>query len=264
MKKLALAFALLALPSLASEFLEGYGHCPSNDVEYLVVDQNGVVYPTNAVATVQAAAATAARVAAAEQAAIAYTNAAAQTSAAVDDLAKAIIDGNVVVYEDDFVYSLGTAVTVSTNCHCFIYRYDAQAESVTVSGVPCWRSWLYFGFTENVSALTPVAQFRNSLDPSLDWQAAVCGEPEPQNHTFTRDGEQYDFCYRLYVDVPKTESPAFFRVFTDVPVQAGDGSVLELFGGFSGGRTETVPWGDATLVFRGGLSVWPTQEEAEP
>ena len=146
MNRKALLVALVALSAIAwaaSEFLEGYGYYPPGDYQYVMVDQNGNIWPTNAVATVADAAATAARVAAAEQAAEAYRVAEAQTSEAVDDLAASIIDGNLVVYEDDFVYSLGDAVAVSTNCVCAIYEWQPKASTITVEGVECWRCWVY-------------------------------------------------------------------------------------------------------------------------
>ncbi|MBQ2629417.1 MAG: hypothetical protein IJG13_07050, partial [Kiritimatiellae bacterium] len=84
----------------------------------VMIDQRGNINPSNAVATVTEAAATATRLAAAEVAAAAYSNAEAKTSAAVDDLAAAIIGQNLVVYEDDFMYSLGDAIAITTNCQC--------------------------------------------------------------------------------------------------------------------------------------------------
>lgn len=256
--------ALSAIACAASEFLEGYGHYPPGDYQYVMVDQNGNIYPTNAVATVADAAATAARVAAAEQAAEAYRVAEAQTSEAVDDLAASIIDGNLVVYEDDFVYSLGDAVAVSTNCVCAIYDWQPNVSTITVEGVDCWRCWVYFGFTENIGSLSPVAQFKSDLGDGLDWSVAVCGEAEPQNHTFTMGANTFDYCYKMSVDIPKAYFSAFIRVFTEVSVQIGDGSALNIIGGVSGGRTETVQWGEATIEYLGGFAMDRSVEVAEP
>ena len=247
----------------ASEFMESYGPYPPGDYQYVMVDQHGNIYPTNSVATVADAAATAARVAASEVAAQAYTEAEARTAEAVDDLARAAVSGQLVVYEDDFVYSLGTAVAVSTNCQCRIYEWRAQTETVMVEGVECWRNLVYFGFTENVSALTPVAQFLSTLGGELDWGPAVCGEAEPQNHTFVVGADSFDFCYKMTVDIPKAYYSAFVRIFTEVSVQIGDGSVLDIVGGLAGGRTETVSWGEATIEYVGGLAVESAAEEIE-
>ena len=63
MNRKALLVALVALSAIAwaaSEFLEGYGYYPPGDYQYVMVDQNGNIWPTNAVATVADAAATAA------------------------------------------------------------------------------------------------------------------------------------------------------------------------------------------------------------
>lgn len=226
-------------------------------MQYVMVDQRGDIWPSNAVATVAQTAATATRLAAAEVAAVAYTNAEAQTQAAVDDLASAIIGQNLVVYEDDFMYSFGDAIAISTNCLCRVYRFDAKTSQVTVDGVLYDRSWVYFGFTENIGSLTPVAQFKDSLSSEIDWSGITCGTPEVQDHSFVAGGDSYDYCYKMSVDIPHTYSAAFIRVYTEITSQVGDGSVLNIVGGIAGGRTETVQWGESTIEFAGGLAVEP-------
>ena len=227
----------------------------------VMIDQRGNINPSNAVATVTEAAATATRIAAAEVAAVAYTNAEAQTEAAVDDLAAAIIGQNLVVYEDDFMYSLGDAIAISTNCLCRIYRFDAKVSQVTVDGTLCDRSWVYFGFTENIGSLTPVANFKDSLSHEIDWGEITCGTPEVQNHSFTVNGDSYDYCYKMSVDIPHTYSAAFLRVYTEITAQVGDGSVLNIVGGIAGGLTGTLEFGSTTVEFIGGLAVEPQGEE---
>ena len=228
----------------------------------VMIDQRGNINPSNAVATVTEAAATATRLAAVEVAAVAYTNAEAKTSAAVDDLAAAIIGQNLVVYEDDFMYSLGDAIAITTNCHCRIYQFDAKASQVTVDGVLCDRSWVYFGFTENIGSLNPVAQLKDSLTSEIDWGEVVCGTPEMQNHSFVHKGESFDYCYRMSVDIPQEYTQAFIRVFTEITAMVGDGSVLNISGGIAGGLTQDVQWGANTIHFRGGLAVDPSALEA--
>ena len=224
----------------------------------VMIDQRGNISPSNAVATIVQATITETRIAAAEVAAVAYTNAAAQTEAAVDDLAKAIIGNNVVVYEDDFMYSLGDAIAISTNCLCRIYDFKAKTEVVTVDGVEHDRSWVYFGFTENIGSLNPVAQFKDSLSQDIDWDEVICGTPEMQNHSFEKNGESFDYCYRMYVDIPKEYTSAFIMVFTEITAMVGDGSVLNISGGIAGGLTQDVQWGQNTIHFRGGLAVDPS------
>lgn len=258
------AFIFSALLSLCAGAVE-YGITPSGEVssnrwQYVMIDQRGDIAPSNAVATVTEAAATATRIAAAEVAAVAYTNAEAQTEAAVDDLAAAIIGQNLVVYEDDFMYSLGDAIAISTNCHCRVYRFDAKVSQVTVDDVPCDRSWVYFGFTENIGSLNPVAQFKDSLSSEIDWSEIACGTPEVQDHTFVVNGESYEYCYRMSVDIPRTYTTAFLRVYTEITSQVGDGSVLNITGGIAGGMTQTVTWGANTIQFIGGLAVEPEGE----
>lgn len=228
-------------------------------MQYVMVDQRGDIWPSNAVATVAQTAATATRLAAAEVMAVAYTNAEAQTQAAVDDLASAIIGQNLVVYEDDFMYSFGDAIAISTNCSCRVYRFDAKTSQVTVGGVLYDRSWVYFGFTENIGSLTPVAQFKDSLSSEIDWSGITCGTPEVQDHSFVAGGDSYDYCYKMSVDIPHTYSAAFIRVYTEITSQVGDGSVLNIVGGIAGGRTETVQWGESTIEFVGGLAVEPEE-----
>lgn len=257
-----IAFILAAFLSLGAfadvEFvITPTGEVTSNAYQYIMIDQRGKIWPSNAVATVAQTAATATRLAAAEVAAVAYTNAEAQTKAAVDDLAAAIIGQNLVVYEDDFMYSLGDAIAISTNCLCRVYRFDAKVSQVTVEGVLCDRSWVYFGFTENIGSLNPVAQFKDSLTTEIDWGEITCGTPEVQDHSFVVGGDSYDYCYKMSVDIPHSYSAAFIRVFTEVTAQVGDGSVLNIAGGIAGGRTETVQWGDNTIEFVGGLAVEP-------
>lgn len=225
--------------------------------QYVMIDQHGNITPSNAVATVTEAAATATRLAAAEVAAVAYTNAEAQTAAAVDDLAAAIIGNSLVVYEDDFMYSLGDAIAVSTNCQCRVYRFDAKVSQVTAGGVLCDRSWVYFGFTENIGSLNPVAQFKDSLSQELDWSEITCGTPETQDYSFTSNGDSFEYCYKMSVDIPHTYSSAFLRVYTEITAQVGDGSVLNIVGGIAGGLTGTVVFGNTSLEFIGGLAVEP-------
>ena len=263
MKKTSVSIfaAFLSLCACAVE----YGITPSGEVEsnawqYVMIDQRGKIWPSNAVATVTEAAATATRIAAAEVAAVAYTNAEARTEAAVDDLAAAIIGQNLVVYEDDFMYSLGDAIAISTNCQCRIYKYEPKVSLVTVDAVLCDRSWVYFGFTENIGSLNPVAQFKDSLSSEIDWGEITCGTPEVQDHTFVVGGDSYDYCYKMSVDIPHVYSAAFLRVYTEITSQVGDGSVLHITGGISGGMTQTVTWGSNTIQFIGGLAVEPEGE----
>lgn len=258
MKNLSIVgLAFVAFVPVLAAVVELAGRAPEQDVQYVMIDQRGDITPSNAVATITQAAATETRLAAAEVAAVAYTNAEAQTEAAVDDLAAAIIGQNLVVYEDDFMYSLGDAIAISTNCHCRVYDFRAKVSQVTVDGTPCDRSWVYFGFTENIGSLTPVAQFKDSLSADLDWGEITCGTPEVQDHAFVVNGESYDYCYRMSVDIPRTYSSAFLRVYTEITAQVGDGSMLNIVGGISGGMTSSVTWGDSTIEFIGGLAVEP-------
>ena len=263
MKRIAfLLVAFLSLCTFAEDdhiIVTPTGEVTSNKLQYVMIDQRGNITPSNAVATIAQAAATETRIAAAEVAAVAYTNSAAQTAEAVDDLAAAIIGQNLVVYEDDFMYSLGDAIAITTNCQCRIYQFDPRVSQVTVDGVLCDRSWVYFGFTENIGSLNPVAQFKDSLTSEIDWGEITCGTPEIQDHSFVIGPDSYDYCYKMSVDIPHTYSAAFLRVYTEITAQVGDGSVLNITGGIAGGRTETVHWGESTIEFVGGLAVEPEE-----
>lgn len=260
MKNAAAILCAVSMSCACAATVELAGHDAERDWQYVMIDQRGNIFPSNAVATVAQAAATATRLAAAEVAGIAYTNAEAQTKAAVDDLAAAIIGQSLVVYEDDFMYSLGDAVAISTNCHCRVYDFKAKTEQVTAGGVLCDRSWVWFGFTENIGSLNPVAQFKDSLSSEIDWGEIACGTPEAQDHSFVVNGESYEYCYRMSVDIPRTYTAAFLRVYTEITSQVGDGSVLNITGGIAGGMTQTVTWGANTIQFIGGLAVEPEGE----
>lgn len=230
---------------------------------YVMVDQKGNVDPSGVLATREQAESNEVRIVAAEASASVLSNRTAEASSAIDDITASIIGNEVVVYEDDFIYSLGDAVAISTNCLCRVYDFKARQATVTVDGVECDRSWVYFGFTENIGSLNPVAQFKDSLSSEIDWDEVTCGTPEAQEHEFTVGGDTYAYCYRMSVDIPKTYSAAFIRVFTEITAQVGDGSVLDVVGGLSGGLTGTVTLsGGGQVEFRGGLAVEPagTQE----
>ena len=253
MKKYLLIFSALAALALNAADVPA-------EAQYLMVDQKGNIEPAGAVATIADTVKTETKLAALEVAAVAYTNAAAQTEAAVDDLAKAIIGNSLVVYEDDFIYSLGDAVAISTNCLCRIYKFEAKRETVTIDGEDYDRSFVYFGFTENIGSLNPVAEFKDSLDKELDWGEVICSTPEVQNHTFTHGSDEYAYCYKMSVDIPKEYTAAFIRVFTAITAQVGDGSVLHISGGIAGGLDgEVTLSGGAKVTFKGGLAVVPTE-----
>jgi hypothetical protein len=251
MKKiLATIHALFALAALADV----------GEAQYLMVDQKGKIEPAGAVATIADTVKTETKLAALEVAAVAYTNAAAKTEAAVDDLAAAIIGNSLVVYEDDFVYSLGDAIAISTNCKCRVYRFEATKTRVEIDGEQYARSWLYFGFTENIGSLNPVAEFKDSLAKELDWGEVICSTPEVQNHTFTHGTDEYAYCYKMSVDIPVEYEAAFIRVFTAITAQVGDGSVLNISGGIAGGLDgEVTLSGGGKITFKGGLAVVPTE-----
>ena len=64
----------------------------------------------------------------------------------------------------------------------------------------------------------------------------------------------------MSVDIPRTYTAAFLRVYTEITSQVGDGSVLNITGGIAGGMTQTVMWGANTIRFIGGLAVEPEGE----
>ena len=244
---------ILAISAAFAAFLSASA---KTEAQYLMVDQKGNIEPAGAVATIADAVKTETKLAALEVAAVAYTNAAAQTSQAVDDLASAIIGNSLVVYEDDFIYSLGDAIAISTNCKCRVYRFEATKTKLEIDGVTYLRSWLYFGFTENIGSLNPVAEFKDSLVKELDWGEVICSTPEVQNHSFTHGTDEYAYCYKMSVDIPEEYQAAFLRVFTEITAQVGDGSVLHISGGIAGGLDGTFPLaGGGTLTFKGGLAV---------
>ncbi len=232
-----------------------------DDVQYVTVDEHGTVTPSNVLATAAMAAEVEARLLLAEASAAAQTNAYMQAREAVNEIARAITDRQVTIYQDDYVYSFGEVVSVSTNCKCRIYRFDAKVAQATVDGVQYERSDVYFGFTEDIGSLSPVAWLKSTLSADLDWDDALADDIVPQTYSFERDGETYSHCYLLRVYVPKAWNAAFIKVFTAITAGTGDGSRIDIVGGVAGGMTGSVTMGGAEYDVRGGLIMAPPGEE---
>ena len=228
-----------------------------DDVQYVTVDEMGNVTPSNVLATAAMAAEVEAKVLLAEASAAAQTNAYMQATEAVNEIARALTDRQVTIYQDDYVYSFGEVVSVSTNCKCRVYRFDAKVAESTVGGVQYERSDVYFGFTEDIGSLSPVAWLKSTLSTDLDWDEALVDEIQPQQYSFERDGESYSHCYLLRVYVPKAWNAAFIKVFTEVTSGTGDGSHIDFIGGAAGGYNGVVDFGGQTLQVKGGFIMAP-------
>jgi len=228
-----------------------------DDVQYVTVDEHGNVSPSNVLATAAQAAEVEARLLLAEASATAQTNAYMQATEAVNEIARAITDQQVTIYQSDYVYSFGEVVSVSTNCKCRIYRFDAHAASDTRDGIQYWRNDVYFGFTEDIGSLVPLAWLKSSLSGDLDWDEALADPVEAQTYSFERDGETYGHCYLLKVYIPKAWDAAFIKVFTEITSASGDGSHVDFIGGAANGYNGVVDFGGQTITVKGGFLMAP-------
>lgn len=226
-------------------------------MQYVTVDENMNVYPSNVLATAAMAAEVEARLLLAEESARAQTNAYTKATEAVNEIARAITDQQVTIYQDDYVYSFGEVVSVSTNCRCRIYRFDAKIAEATIDGMEYFRNDVYFGYTEDIGTLSPVAWIKSSQSGDLDWDDVLADEIVPQTYSFEKDGETYSHCYLLKVYVPKAWNAAFIKVFTEVTSSTGDGSHVDFIGGAQGGFDGTVNFGGLQVEVRGGFLMAP-------
>ncbi|MGN0851864.1 MAG: hypothetical protein ACI4Q3_00645 [Kiritimatiellia bacterium] len=221
-------------------------------------DQDGMhVCPSNLLATVGQTAALEARLEALEVSAAAESNAYVRATEVVNDVAEMIANQEVVVLQDGFAYSLGETASVSTNCVCQIatYKHNQVHDRDGYFG-----DRVVFGFNEDIGSLNPIAEFRDSLGAnSLDWTSIECTTPTPTSLTFERDGVTFAYCYEMTIYVPNTYATGFFRIYTQISAQTGDGSRLDLVGGIQGGITFTDTDG---LIYRGGLCMGTNLVEA--
>jgi len=217
----------------------------------VTVDADNHISPSNVLATAVDAARIEAQVVANEAAVTAQETAYANASNVVETLVAQIAQQQVVVLEDDFVYSLGDANNVSTNCICTIRSYNH-----TMSGNMAVDT-LVFGFTEDIGWLNPVGQLKYSLSgDSIDWQEVTCSEPTVvPGGAYVVNGVEFNYVYQMTVTYTAQNS-AFIRVFTEITAQTGDGAELDLVGGLSGGWTGTDEDGCRIV---GGLNMGPVQ-----
>lgn len=217
----------------------------------VTVDAENKISPQGVLATVCDAARIEAQVVANEEAVVAQETAYANASNVVNTLVSQIAQQQVVILEDDFVYSLGDANNVSTNCVCSIKSYEH-----TTSGANAVDT-LVFGFTEDIGSLNPVGQLKYSLSGNeVDWQEVTCSTPTVvPNGTFTRGGVEFAYVYQMTVTYP-AQSSAFIRVYTEITAQTGDGAELDIVGGIAGGWTGTDEDGCRIV---GGLNMGPQQ-----
>lgn len=233
-------------------------------LQYVTVDEEGNVSPSNVLATAAQVAAAEAKVAAAEAAAIAQSNAFEQARAEVGALAEAVANAQVTVYQDDFMYSFGVpSAGPSEDAVCRIYRLDSKAGTATRNGVACDRHDVWFGFTEDLGAADPKPMTAASLsDDPLVWTEADHDAAVAQAGTVEVAGDQLTSCWKMPVYIPSAFGASFVKVYVEASGHGGTGDAIDLVGGFAGGLTAEVPvYGGGTLEFQGGLALAP---EAEP
>lgn len=255
MNRNILAIILAAIVGTAAAAPTG-GSVAAPQVVTVRTDQDGMhVNPPGLLATVGETAKIEARLQALEVAAEAESNAYVRATEVVTDVAQMVANQEVIVLQDGFAYSLGESATVSTNCVCQIavYQHNHVHDREGYFG-----ERVVFGFTEDIGSLNPVARFRDSLD-GLDWTEIECTTPKPTSLTFEREGLTFAYCYEMTIYVPNQFASAFFRIYTQITSQVGDGSRLDLVGGIQGGLTFTDSDG---LIYRGGLCMGTNLVEA--
>lgn len=231
---------------------------PGRKWQYVMVDENGNVAPSNVLYTIAQAVTTENELIVASEAAIVQSNTYASASKVVADLTAAIVDNAITIYQDDYVYSLGETVSVSTNARCRIYRFDAKQGIYNIDGIDYDASDVYYGFTEDIGSLTPEAKFKDSLGgDTIDWETILADPSVPQSHTFEHGGDVYAYCYKMRIYIPHSYNAAFIKVFTEITAQQGDGSVIDIVNGVRDGFTGTVTYGETTINFVGGLAIAP-------
>lgn len=234
---------------------------PGTKMQYVMVDEFGNVNPSNVLSTIAEMVTIENALIVARESAIAQSNAFVAAQKVTSDLTEAINNNAVTIYQHDYVYSLGEAVTVSTNCQCRIYKFAAKQGVYNIDGINYDASDIYYGFTEDIGSLTPEAKFKDSLGgDTIDWEIIRADTPELQNHSFEQNGDVYAFCYKMRVYIPHEFNSVFIKVFTEITAQQGDGSTLDIVNGIKDGYTGTVSFGDTTIEFVGGLAIAPKKE----
>jgi hypothetical protein len=234
---------------------------PGTKMQYVMVDEFGNVKPSNVLSTIAEMVTIENALIVARESAIAQSNAFVTAQKVTADLTEAINNNAVTIYQHDYVYSLGEAVTVSTNCQCRIYKFAAKQGRYNLDGIDYDASDIYYGFTEDIGSLTPEAKFKDSLGgDTIDWEVIRSDAPELQNHSFEQNGDVYAFCYKMRVYIPHEYNSVFIKVFTEITAQQGDGSTLDIVNGIKDGFTGTVTFGDTTIEFVGGLALAPKKE----
>lgn len=235
---------------------------PATKRQYVMVDENGNVTPSNVLYTIAKSVTIENELIVARQSAIAQSNAFVSAQKVTADLTEAINNNAVTIYQHDYVYSLGETVTISTNTLCRIYRFDAKQGVYNFDGVDYDASDVYYGFTEDIGSLTPEAKFKDSLGGNtIDWELVLADPPVAQSHSFEANGDVYAYCYKTRLYIPCLYKSMFIKIFTEITAQEGDGSTLDIMGGVKGGFTGTVTYGDTTVEFVGGLAMAPESAE---
>ncbi len=184
-----------------------------------------------------------------------------QTTNLLADVAAELTAGRTVVYRRYFLDSFTAAVLLDpTVDKVAIYGWEKLPDSgQTVSGRVLW--YLYFGCTQDISALTPQVKTVSTLDTkdsegNLPWafldEAYVTGYT-PMTGTWTdTDGNTYSNLYRLTVSVPDDDK-GFFVVYVNGNATDTTGDTLTIVGGVKGGVTQDVTAGSLTFHVTGGL-----------
>jgi hypothetical protein len=224
-------------------------------MDFLTVDQNGVISPAGAVSTIDSLASVAAsNVATAVQLEIVAATTA-SVAAMVSNVTATVDALEGVMYWDGFVLDYGVSESVAdTNYVSRILRFDPAVSND--AGFVYSDVYSYFS---TVPEDLPVIRFASSPDRDGTWdEAALAGIAEDE----VLVGETLFECFRMTVAHPLAYTSAFFRVVS-ATVYSDAGAFLPVENGISpGGRvplTGTFAAGTNGFTYVGGLRVNPAE-----
>ena len=225
--------------------------------EVLTIDQNNQPSVAGVLGTVSDVAALQADIEINAEKERVYAEVYDQTTNLLDAVAAELTQERVTVYRKYFLDSFTVAVLLDPDVDkCAIYNWERLPDaSQTVSGRVLY--YLYFGCTQDISAITPQIKYQNSLDNGVSsfsfLDAQYVTGYTPMSGTWTdSDGNSYSYLYRITVSLPSTDSN-FCLVHLNGDASDNTGDTLTVINGITGGVTTNVVSGNLTLHITGGI-----------
>lgn len=228
---------------------------------FLMVDENGRVFPENYAVGISDIAEAEATTAAAAAKAEAVQEAADEVTAIVDDIAL-MIEGETVMYGyiDGFVLSLGGAVSVDPDAVCYITEFTMGEKITSGEYAGYTPAYIQYGYNTPMNN-TPVIYWRSTLDDGGEWQSVTVQESEQIVGSVEMDGVTLDNMYQGTIYIPSESEKPFYKVFCSVNAVSGDGSTFPIVGGITingkTGYTGVVTNGIYEFTYEGGLLMQP-------